>query len=248
MIKAIIIDDEPFNIINLQRLLQQHCPEVVVLDTAASAAAGIESIQRFLPDLLFLDIQMPGTNGFEMLQALTSYHFELILVTAFDNYGIKAVKFAAIDYLLKPLDIEELKVAVAKAIAKISQKKQNLQLENFVEILRQGHKKQAHRIALASQKETRFVYTTDIVRCESSNSYTHFYMADGEKITVSVSIYEYEELLAAYGFIRCHQSHLVNRKFVKSMIKESGGYLLMHDGSQIPVSRHKKEQVKKELM
>lgn len=248
MINALIIDDEPINIINLQRLLEQHCPDVQVTGTANGAAEGIVAIQQLRPDLVFLDIQMPDKSGIDMLKELPSPNFALIFVTAYDQYGIQAVKFAAMDYLLKPVDTGELKIAVDKAAVAISKKKQHQQMQYLVEILQQGQQKEEHRIALPSLKETRFVYTRDIVRCESSNSYTHFYLKDGEKITVAVSIYEYEEMLGPYGFLRCHQSHLVNKKFVRSMVKESGGYLLMLDGSMIPVSRSKRDELKKGLM
>ncbi|MEC5145153.1 LytTR family DNA-binding domain-containing protein [Chitinophaga sp. 212800010-3] len=248
MINALLIDDEPINIINLQRLLELHCPTVRVAGTADNADEGATAIRQLRPDLVFLDIQMPGKNGFDMLQSIPHPDFALIFVTAFDQYGIQAVKFAAMDYLLKPVDADELIAAVAKATAAIVHKKQQQQLQYLVEILRQGQQKDEHRIALPSLKETRFVYTRNIIRCESSNSYTHFYLNDGEKITVAVSIYEYEELLDSYGFVRCHQSHLVNKKFVKSIVKESGGYLLMQDGTQIPVSRTRKEELKKKLM
>ncbi|WP_106528695.1 LytR/AlgR family response regulator transcription factor [Chitinophaga niastensis] len=248
MINALIIDDEPINIINLQRLLEQHCPGVRVTGTANGAADGITAIQQLRPDLVFLDIQLPDKNGFELLKELPSADFALIFVTAFDQYGIQAVKFAAMDYLLKPVDTEELKTAVEKASSVIAKKKQSQQMQYLVEILHQGQQKDEHRIALPSLKETRFVYTKDIVRCESSNSYTHFYIKDGEKITVAVSIYEYEEMLAPYGFVRCHQSHLVNKKFVRSMVKESGGYLLMEDGVQVPVSRARRDELKKGLV
>jgi len=248
MINALIIDDEPINIINLQRLLEQHCPGVAVTGTAKSAREGITAIERQQPDLVFLDIQMPGKSGIDMLKELPAPNFALIFVTAYDQYGIQAVKFAAMDYLLKPVDPEELKAAVNKAATAIVQKKQQQQLQYLVEILQQGQQKEEHRIALPSLKETRLVYTKDIVRCESSNSYTHFFTADGEKITVAVSIYEYEEMLTPYGFLRCHQSHLVNKKFVKSIVKESGGYLLMQDGSTIPLSRSRRDELKKGLI
>ena len=244
MIRAIIVDDEQNNIDNLKKLLEKYCPEVTVVSVAISAIDGKKIITEQKPDLIFLDIQMPGKNGFELLQSLNSYSFEIIFVTAFDQYGIQAVKFAAIDYLLKPIHIEELKLAVEKAAEKIYSKKQNLQLENLLHLLQHNQQKEDHRIALPSAKEIRLVKTKDIVRYEASNNYTYFFLADNEKIIVSKPIYEYEELLNSYGFIRCHQSHLINKKFIRSIIKEDGGYLLMEDSSHIPISRQKKEEVK----
>lgn len=244
MIKAVIIDDEQNNVDNLSRLLEKHFPELAVVGTALNADDGRSVIVAHGPDLLFLDIQMPGKNGFELLQSLPEHSFELIFVTAFDQYGIQAVKFAAIDYLLKPIDIEEFGVAVRKAIAKCALKKQNLPLENLLQLLQQRHQKEAHRIALATAKEVRFVRPQEIIRCESSNNYTTFYLATGEKLLVSRPIFEFEELLQDYGFLRCHQSHLVNKEFIRSWLKEDGDQLLLEDGSRLPVSRQKKEYLK----
>ena len=243
--KALIIDDEPINIINLQRLLEQYFPEVTVAGTANNAEEGITAIRLLQPDLVFLDIQMPGESGLDMLKRLPPSDFALIFVTAYDQYGIQAVKFAAMDYLLKPIDTAELRVAVDKVIAAIAMKRQGSQLRHLVEILQS---RDEPRIALPSLKETRFVYVKDIVRCESVNSYTNFYTTEGEKITVAVSIYEYEELLGPHGFLRCHQSHLVNKRFVRSLVKENGGFLLMQDGAEVPVSRARRDEIKRKLM
>jgi two-component system, LytTR family, response regulator len=247
MISAIIIDDEPNNIDNLSSLLQKHCPAISVAGTANTAGQGKELIVQLQPDLVLLDIQMPGQSGFDLLRSLPSHDFEIIFVTAFDNYGIQAVKFSAIDYLLKPVNPEELKRAIEKVVLKSKQKKQNLQLENLITLLQKNQHKEEHRIALPGSKETRFAYTRDIIRCESSNNYTTFYLVNGEKLVVSRPIYEYDELLASYGFLRCHQSHLVNKQYIKSWIKEDGGYLLMEDRSQVPVSRQKKDLVRQEI-
>lgn len=242
-VKAIIIDDEQNNIDNLFYLLQEHCPGVAVVVTATTADKGISIIQKWKPELLFLDVEMPGKNGFDLLKSLTSYSFEIIFVTAYDHYGIQAVKFSAIDYLLKPINIDELKFAVSKAVHKIKEKGQNLQLENLLQLLQKSQQRQEHRIALPTSRETRFVITDHIVRCESSNNYTTFFFIDGERLLVSKPIYEYDELLGDYGFIRCHQSYLVNRKYIKSWVKEDGGYLLLEDNTRVPVSRLKKEKV-----
>ena len=248
MITCIIVDDEPNNIVNLQLMLQKHCTNISVTATAMNADEGIEMINQHQPDVVFLDIQMPEKNGFQLLRSLPQLNFEIIFVTAYDQYGIQAVKFAALDYLLKPIKIEELQQAVNKATEKSIAKKQNLQLQNLIELLKQNSKKDEQRIALPSAKETRFVEIQHIVRCESLNNYTTFYIDNNEKILVSKPIYEYEELTQEYGFIRCHQSHLVNRKFVKSWLKKDGDFLLLLDETQIPVSRQKKELVKRFLL
>ncbi len=245
--RAIIIDDEANNRANLTTLLQRHCPEVVVVATGESAAEGRRLIASFAPDLLLLDIQLSGENGFEMLESLTSYTFELIFVTAYDQYGIQAIRFSALDYLLKPIDSEALKQAVRRAGQRLAQKQQNLQLENLVRMLQHSQQRQEHRIALPAAKETRFVKTSEIIQCESENNYTLFYLASGEQLLVSRPLYEYDELLKGYGFIRCHNSHLVNTLHVKSWIKEDSGYLLMENGQKIPVSRMRRDLTKTAL-
>jgi two-component system LytT family response regulator len=246
-LSAVLIDDERNGIDNLRQLLQTYCPSVTVLATALNAEEGRQVILQHQPELVFLDIQMPGKSGFDLLQSLPRPNFEVIFVTAYDQYGIQAVKFAAVDYLLKPIDIAELEMAVQRATERSRLKKQNLQLENLIQLVQQQQHKEQHRIALPTLKETRFVYTRQIVRCESSNSYTSFVLDDGEKLLVSKPIFEYEEILKGYGFIRCHQSHLVNIRFVKSWVKEEGGYLLLENEEQVPVSKNKRETVKEAL-
>ena len=242
MINAIIIDDERNNIENLEQLLHLYCPEVNIISTAFNSKDGKEIILQLDPDLVFLDIQLPGENGFELLQSLPKYTFDVVFVTAYDQYGIKAVKFAAIDYLLKPIEIDELKIAVKKVIAKKEEGNQNNQLQNLMQLLKSNHEE--HRIALSTAQEIRYVKPSGIIRCESSNNYTTFYLASGEKLLISKPIYFYEELLNDYGFIKCHQSHLVNKKFVISFIKEDGGSLLLEDNSRLPVSNQKREKIK----
>jgi two-component system LytT family response regulator len=245
MIKAVIIDDEKNNVDNLKSLLQQHCSGVEISGTAINAKEGRKIINQNNPDIVFLDIQMPGENGFELLQSLSTYSFDVVFVTAFDQYGIKAVKFAALDYLLKPINVDELKIAVNKVIDKKENGKQNNQLENLMQLLKENQ--QEHRIALPSAHEIRYVKPSNIIRCESSNNYTTFHFASGEKLLISKPIYFYEDLLQDYSFIRCHQSHLANKKFIKSFIKENGGYLLLEDTTRLPVSKHRKEKIKEWL-
>lgn len=248
MIKGIIIDDEQNNITNLQRLLEKYCPEVTIVGTSSDANEGIALIKNNKPDLLFLDIQMPKKDGFQLLQELNLYDFEVIFVTAYSQYGIQAIKFSAIDYLLKPIDFEELTKAVTKTKEKLQHKKQNLQLQNLLYHLQENQSNSEHRIAISSLKETRFIYVKNIIRCESDNSYTLFFTDDGETIISTVPLYDYDEMLGIYGFIRCHQSHLVNKKYVKSLLKEDGYTLLLYNQTRIPVSRQKKDLVKKKLI
>ncbi|MDF2188855.1 LytTR family DNA-binding domain-containing protein [Paraflavitalea sp. CAU 1676] len=240
-LKAILIDDEKNNLINLEQLLKTYCAGVEVVDTALNATDGKQLLLQHRPDLLFLDIQMPGKSGFDLLKELPAQVCEVIFVTAYDQYAVQAVRFAAVDYLLKPVNIDELQAAVGRVWVRVRDKQKNLQLENLLQLLQAG--KEEHRIAITTLRETRFIRTAEIVRCESSNNYTAIFLSDGEKLTSSRPIFEYEELLRDYGFFRCHQSHLVNRRFVKSWVKEDGGYLLLDNGHQVPVSRNKKELV-----
>lgn len=248
MIKTIIIEDELNNRNNLKRLLEKYCKEINVVATAGDADEAICLINKLNPQLIFLDIQMPGKDGFQMLLDLGKYDFEIIFVTAFSEYGIKAIKFSAIDYLLKPVNIEELKDAVNKATEKINLRGENENLKNLLLYLQNSNSKADHRIAISSVKEIKLVPVNEIIRCESENTYTFFYLSNGEKIISTVPISTYEELLDTYGFIRCHQSHLINKRLVKSFLKNDGYSLLMIDNSNVPVSRQKKDAVKRQLL
>ena len=245
--KAILIDDEKHNIDNLRELLNAYCPQVEIAGTASNAHEGKRLIMQVQPDLVFLDIQMPQKSGFDLLKELNSYDFEVIFVTAHDQYAIQAMRFSAVDYLLKPIDINELQSAVDRALKRHRLKEQNRQLENLIDLLKSRQNKEDQRIALNTLKETRFVKTGEIIRCESSNNYSTFYLQAGEQLLVCRPIYEFEELLKDYGFIRCHQSHLVNKTFIKSWKKEYGDFLLLTSGDEVPVSRNKKDIVKKAL-
>lgn len=244
MIRAVIVDDEPNNVTNLVQLLERHCPQVVMAGTAYDGNAALEVIQSLRPDLVFLDISMPGGTGFDLLSRIPAPDFDVIFVTAFHQYGIQAIKFSALDYLLKPIDVQELRQAVDKAQGRRADRQQKGQLENLLELLRHQQRKEEHRIALPGTKETRLVHPARIVRCEASNNYTTFFLQGGEKYLVSRPIFEYEEMLRDYGFLRCHQSHLVNKAFIRSWVKEDGGYLLLEDNTAIPVSRQKRELIR----
>lgn len=244
--RAILIDDEISNLENLRTLLEKHCPQVTIMATAQSVRAAVDAIEKFLPDLVFLDIQMGEQTGFDVLKLLPKRHFEVIFVTAYDQYGIQAVKFAALDYLLKPIDIEELIVAVHKADYKLATQIKTSQLDFLLQQLKKPDTN-ASTIALQMQSEIRYVTLSEIIRCEADNTYTYFFLASSEKILVSKSLKEYADLLRPNGFLRTHQSHLVNPKYVKSWLKEDGGILLLRSGEKIPISKPNKETVKQAL-
>jgi two-component system LytT family response regulator len=244
--KVILIDDEISNLENLQTLLQKHCPQVTIMATAQNVNDAVNAIEKHLPHLIFLDIQMGEQTGFDVLKLLPSRNFEVIFVTAYDQYGIQAVKFAALDYLLKPIDIEELKNAVNKAEYKLAAQINTSQLDFLLQQLKKPETS-VSTIALQMQSEIRYVALSEIIRCEADNSYTFFFLANSEKILVSKSLKEYADLLRPNGFLRTHQSHLVNAKYVKSWLKEDGGILLLTSGEKIPVSKPNKETVKQAL-
>ena len=246
IMKAILVDDECSNLENLHTLLVNYCPTVKVIAQASSVGDAVTLINLHQPDLLFLDIQMGKSSGFELLNLLEDRSFEVIFVTAFDQYGIQAIKFAALDYLLKPVNPEELILAVEKAESQFKHKMQNDQLSFLLNQLRQTTPALS-KIALPQQNETRYVAITDIVRCEADNTYTFFFLANGDKILVSKPLKEYSDLLKPHSFLRTHQSHLVHPQYVKSWLKEDGGMLLMNNGDKIPVSKPNREAIKKEL-
>lgn len=247
MIRALIIDDEKNNTDNLSILLNKYCRNIGPVDVANSAAEARGCISIHQPDLVFLDIQMQGENGFAFLQSLSDIPFELIFVTAYDTYGIQAAKFSAIDYLLKPLLIPELMDAVQKASKRIEQKKENINLKNLLHYLKNNNPGE-QKLALPLMHETRLVPVKNIIRVESDNVYTYFFIEQGERLLISKPIKFYAELLGDYEFIRVHQSHLINKSHVKSLVTKDGFFLVMSDGSQIPVSRQRKEDVKKSLL
>jgi two-component system LytT family response regulator len=244
--KAILVDDEQANLENLQVLLAKNCPEINIVGISNNIEDAVLKVNLHRPDLLFLDIQMGKTTGFDLLNLLQEKTFEVIFVTAYDNYGIKAVKFAALDYLLKPVDPDELRLAVSKAEKRIASKVNGEQLNFLINQIKRVEPA-VPKIALPQQHEIRYVAIDEIVRCSADNTYTFFYLLTGEKILISKPLKEYSDLLKPQGFIRVHQSHLVNPKFVKSWLKEDGGTLLMNNGDKIPVSKPNREMVKSVL-
>jgi two-component system LytT family response regulator len=244
--KVIIIDDEQSNQENLKHLLQVYAPDLKICATAGDINNAFNIVSLHQPDLVFLDIQLHAHTGFDLLKQLEEITFEVIFVTAYNQYGIEAIKFAALDYLLKPIDIDELKEAVNKARKAIQQKRKNERLNYLLDYLKDD-KKNTPRIALPMFNEIRYVNVSDIVRCEADNTYTKFMLNNGEKILVSKTLKEYVEMLSRYGFIRSHQSHLINLTYIRSWLREDGGSLQLNDGTKIPVSKQNREKVKEAL-
>jgi len=241
MIRTILIDDEPHNHRELTRILGETCPQVKIIGQALSATEAKELYLQLAPDLIFLDIEMPGGNGFQFLESIKPIHAEVVFVTAYDKYAIQAIKFAALDYLLKPVNPAELQAAVARVLEKLQSRMGNQQLQMLLENLRSPQQKP--KIALPSSDRVDFVEPEQILRCQSENAYTYVYLLDNTKLLICKTLREFSGLLAEYGFIRTHQSHLVNRKYVRSWLKKDGDSLLLSDGTLVPVSSRQKAEV-----
>ena len=240
MVKAIIIDDEK-NLRELTRsMLSDFFPEIVVVAEAAGVESGIEAIETNKPDLIFLDIEINGGTGFNILQNINYKNFKIIFITAFNKFAIQAIKFSAIDYILKPINENEFTDAVQRALAEIEKPVSQNQIENFFNNYQNLQNK---KLVLRTAESMHIVNVDDIMRCEADNSYTTFFTTDGEKIIVSKGIKEYDELLSNYGFVRPHQSHIVNLNFVKRLDKSDGSFLILKGGKEIPVSTRRKQNL-----
>ena len=246
MIRAIIVDDEPDCCESLSILLKKNCPEVNIAATFYSAERALAGINDIKPQLVFLDIEMPNMNGFEMLEKLSEINFDLIFTTSYDQYAIKAIRFSALDYLLKPVDREELQKAVKKVLHRL-QKPLTRQLEILLQKI--NHTTNTiQRIALPTMEGLRLVPVDSIISCASEGNYTIFLMKDKQKIVVSRPLKEVEEMLEEHSFFRVHHSYIVNMNEIDRFIKSEGGYLVMSDGSSVDVSRSKKEILLKRLL
>ncbi|MGB0934356.1 MAG: LytR/AlgR family response regulator transcription factor [Lishizhenia sp.] len=232
--RAVIIDDMPAARIALKEDIRSYCPEIDLIGEADGVVSGAKLIKELAPDLVFLDVQMPDGSGFDLLEIIPNADFKVIFTTASDAFALKAFKFSAIDYLLKPIDPDDLKEAVSRAKTQSSTfERLSLLKENI-----QGSKK----IALNTLEKIQIVKIDAIVRCESSVNYTTFYFEDGTKLLVTKTLKEFDKLLSDYTFLRVHQSHLVNTEFIKEFLK-SNGELVMKDGTKVPVSTRKKALV-----
>lgn len=246
MIKAIIVDDEPYCCETLAILLNEYCPEVEVKGVYNNGKDALTPIRQQAPDLIFLDVEMPQLNGFEMLEQLSPVNFEIIFTTSYDQYALKAIRFSAIDYLLKPVDQEEL----VKAVQKVVQRSQN-PIAQQVEILMQKLKYPAtpiSKIALPTMEGLQMIPVETIISCEADSNYTIVLLKNNKRIIVSCTLKDIEEILTDHSFARVHRSYLVNLNEVDKYVKGEGGYLTMSDGSTVDVSRNKKEFLLKKLM
>ena len=237
MLKTIIIDDEPDAIESLSVLLSDFIDGIDIVDSAEGIDAGHELINKVQPQLVFLDINMKDGTGFDLLNRFEKIPFQVIFVTAYDQYAIKAFKYAAIDYLLKPIDLQELRSSVERAKKFILDN--NIHDYQFVKSIYKDPF--PAKLALPNLEGFDLIEIKNIIRCEGQNNYTTFVLDDGKKFVVSKTLKEYESILSQHGFLRVFQSHLINTKFIQRYIKGRGGTVIMSDGVYVPVSRDKKE-------
>jgi two-component system, LytTR family, response regulator len=239
MLNVIIIDDEPDAVKFIQGIITEYCPNLIVSGTANSARDGISLINQVHPDLVFLDVQMPHGTGFDLLSGFPQKSFDVIFITAYNHYAVQAIKFSAVDYILKPVNISELIEAVNKVEQKRSSREyRNLDYANLLENLRTPR---PGKLAIPTNDGLEYLNTSEIIRVEADRSYSWFYLTDKRKYLVSRNLKEYQELLQDLDFFRPHNSHLINMNFVKKFIRHEGGYIEMSDGSTVPISRGKRD-------
>jgi two-component system LytT family response regulator len=246
MINAIIVDDEVHSCKTIESLLQQYCPDVNVLTTCSNGHIALEAIRRLNPDLVFLDVEMPRMNGFEMLEQLNEINFHLIFVTSYDAYALKAIRFSAIDYLLKPVDRQELQKAVQKVVQRTEAPLPE-QLRIILDRMQEPNSR-SNRIALPTMEGLQMIPVQSIISCEANDNYTTLLLKDRKKVVVTGTLKAIEELLEDFSFLRVHRSYLVNLDEVEKYVKADGGYLVMSDGAQIFISRNKKDELLKRLV
>lgn len=240
-LSAILVDDEPRGLTSLEKLLQLNCPEITVISCCVDATQAKNDILQLKPDLVFLDVAMPGGNGFDLLRELPEINFEVIFVTAYNTYMTQAFRYSAVDYLLKPVDDELLVEAVNRAGKRIGQKKDSSQLDTFLHNSRYADHPQKLKLCIHSLKGFQVVDIKDIMYCEASSNYTNFHFNNRSVICASRPIHEYETLLADSQFVRIHKSYLVNIEYIKEYIRGEGGSVVLSGGQEVEVSRRKKE-------
>lgn len=241
MIKTVLIDDETDSIRVLGKLLQTACPDVKILGSATGVKSGIQLIQETNPDLLFLDIEITQGNAFDLLNQLPTVDFQVIFVTAFSNYAIKAFKYSAVDYLLKPVDIDDLKNAVNKAAERISTKNFGEQMKSLLRSMENLQFLQ-QKMAVPTINGLEFINLEQISRLSAEGSYTQIYLSNGERLLATRNIKDYEELLPTGFFCRIHNSHIINLKKVQKYQKGRGGYVILEDGSSVEVASRRREE------
>ncbi len=239
-IKAVIIDDETDAVDFINTIIGEFCTSLEVVGKACNVSQGMEIIDSSQPDLVFLDVEMPNGSGFDLLAHYPEKDFDVIFITAFNHYAIRAIKFSAVDYILKPININEFIEAVDRVIKKRAEKPHQAN-EGFRILMENLRSPMPSRLAIPASDGMEYLNPKDIIRIEADRSYSWFFLAGERKILVSKHLKEFQELLGDRYFFRPHNSHLINMKFVKKFIRREGGYIEMTDGSSVPVSRNRKD-------
>ena len=239
LMKTIIVEDEARSREMLRKMVEMFCPEVQIAGTAESVSTAVKLIKEVKPDIILLDIELHPDKCFDIFPQLDNLDFEVIFTTAYKNYAIEAIKYGALDYLLKPIDMNDLKTAINKAIQKRRKQNENTLLKNFLRELKPAS---ASRLSLPTSEGIVYAEVDQISRCEAKGPYTNIYFKDDSKIMTSRNLKEYEQSLKDHKFMRVHNSHLINLSEVKKYVKADGGYIEMRDGSQVPVSQSNKDE------
>lgn len=241
-----ILDDEENSIHLLEWLVKNTCPDDQIIGSSQHSISAIEEIKTLKPDVLFLDIQMPHKNGFEVLEALGDAAPIVIFITAFDQYAIRAIRFSALDYLLKPIDSKDLSMAMSKAKERLNDGNDQIKIVKLLEEIASKNILPG-KIAIPTSEGLKFAAVADITHCESDNNYTYIYFTNHKKILVSRTLKEFDEMLTAHSFVRIHQSHLINLQHMDEYIKTDGGSVRMTDGCELPIARNRKEEFMEKL-
>lgn len=241
MIRCILIDDEKNALEMMEWLLKTYCPEVEIVAMCNSSEQGVEAISKLQPDVVFLDIEMPNMNGFDMLEKFDKLFFDVVFCTAYDQFAIKAFKYSALDYLLKPVDPDDLKATV-KRIEERKSAPGRQQFDLLLQTMKQGNKNTPQRIALTTGDGLIFVNTSDIIYCEAESNYTNVFLTGGKKVLVSKVLKDIDEVLSGSDFYRVHSSFLVNINRIKKLIRGEGGYIIMDNDAMVSISRSKRQE------
>jgi two-component system LytT family response regulator len=239
-IRTILIDDELNSLQNLQQKLEGFCPDISIVAVSQKPEEGIALIRHHQPDVVFLDIEMPRMSGFRMLEELGEYDFDIIFTTAYNHYSIDAIRISAFDYLIKPIGIEDLQHAVERL-----SKSLNIQTKEKFEILKRSlsdNRTQDDKIAISTSEGIEFIPIKNIIHIESKSNYSKIFLMDNKNITVTKILKDFEEMLGPYNFYRVHNSHLINLNYIQKYVRSEGGHVQLQDGTQIDISRRKKEE------
>lgn len=239
MKKILIIDDEKPTREFIRRMLESFKLNAAIFIDGENVESGIKAIEEIQPDLVLLDIQMPDGNGFDVLRRVQYKKFEVIFITAFQEFAIQAIKFSALDYILKPIDMEELQSSVTRALDAIHEKVDESQFSVLQNNIQPNQKR---KLVLKTLESIHVVDIDNIIRCEADKNYTSFFLADGKRILVSKTLKDYDTMLSGHSFFRAQQSHLININFIERYDKQDGGYVIMKDGASVPLSPAKKDQ------